>query len=118
VSLSDTSGPFVVKASSLSAAGTTQSQRIGVSSAVDWVAIQINLTAIAGTSPTLDLAVEWSMDGGTTWSTADTADSFTQLTATGKVVKRFNVKAPMLRLSEVLGGTGPSAAYTATVYSR
>lgn len=116
-----TQEPLVIAARSISATGTTQSPSFGVDPAVDWVAIQLNCTANGGTSPNVTVTVQWSMDGGTTWSDADAtaADAFTALTLSGQVfIKRFNIKAPLLRLKEVTTGTSPTLSYTATAYYR
>lgn len=119
----DTQGPQAGPGRTLSGVATTQGGQFSVAGAVDWVSVQVNLTAITGTGATLDLTLQWSMDGGVTWSTADASatDAFTQFTLAGgakAVVKRFNVKAPMFRLNEALAGTTPTANYTATVYYR
>lgn len=111
--------PIVDAARALSGAGTTQGPQHGLPDGLDWVSIQVNLTAITGTGATLDLTVQWSMDGGTTWADADASatDAFTQFTLAGgakAVVKRFNKKAPLWRFKEVLAGTTPTANYTVT----
>ena len=100
-------------ARSLSGANTTQSPGVQVQGAVDWVAIQVNVTAMAGTSPNLTLSLQWSQDDGATWADADAsaADSFTAITAAGKVVKRFQKKGDLFRLKEVFTGTTPTATY-------
>lgn len=107
-----------LSARSLSGAATTQSPGVQVSSALDWVAVNVNVTAIAGASASLALSVQWSQDNGTTWADADTADTFTAITATGNVVKRFPVKGHLFRLKEVFTGTTPTATYSVNVLYR
>lgn len=61
---------------------------------------------VTGTSPTLNVTIEDSIDGGTTWHTLTT---FTQATAVTREVKR--VAQPVgrkLRASWTTGGTTPS----------
>lgn len=116
-----TRDPIALAASSISGTGTTFSAACGLPDALDWVAIQVVCTANGGTSPSVALTVQWSMDGGTTWSDADAtaADAFTALTASGqKFVKRFQVKGTSLRLKEVTTGTSPTLSYTPTVFYR
>lgn len=72
----------------------------------------VNVTAVSGTTPTLDVTVEWSHDGGTTWATADPADSFTQVTTAVAKVKQFTVKTPTYRLRWTIAGTTPSFTFT------
>lgn len=84
-----------------------------------WPAQQLQLfvdvTAVSGT-PTLDLAVEWSPDGGSTWFPGDPADSFTQITAAKNVVERFAVKAPDYRIVWTIAGTTPSFTFAIDEY--
>lgn len=103
--------PAAIVARALSAAGTTQSPTIAPGMVALNVAVAINVTAIGGT-PNLTFSIQWSNDG-VNWYTADPVDTFTAITATGKVVKQFASKGALLRLNEVLGGTTPTATYSA-----
>ena len=76
--------------------------------------LMATVTAVSGTTPTLDLSVQWSNDGGTTWAGADTADSFAQITATKNTVKQFAVKGAMFRVVYTIGGTTPSFTFSLT----
>lgn len=78
--------------------------------------IIVNVAAVAGTTPTLDVKVQWSHDGGATWADADTPDSFTQITAAKTVIKSFDRKAPSYRLVWTIGGTTPSFTFNASAY--
>jgi hypothetical protein len=76
----------------------------------------VEVTASSGTTPTLDLTIEWSMDG-TNFAVAQAADSFTQITAaTVRAVKQFPVKAPFFRLVWTVAGTTPSFTFQASRY--
>ncbi len=75
------------------------------------VALAVNVTAVSGTTPTLDLSVEWSTDGGTTWFVGQPADTFTQVTATGTAIKTFTPKAPHCRVRWTIAGTTPSFTF-------
>lgn len=77
------------------------------------VAVYLDATTVSGTTPTLDVEVEWSHDG-TTWFSADAADTFAQVTVAGKVVKLFSAKGSVARLNYTVGGTTPSFTFSAT----
>ncbi len=76
----------------------------------------LNVSAPSGTTPTLDVTVEWSHDG-TTFAVADPTDSFAQITAAKVVAKSFDVKAPMARLRYTTGGTSPSFPVVAGLFT-
>ncbi len=68
--------------------------------------VNVNVTAVAGTTPTLDVRVEESFDGGTNWVTLY---EMQRITSTG------NYNTPILRASgrhiryvQTVGGTSPS----------
>jgi hypothetical protein len=70
----------------------------------------VNVTAQSGTTPTMDLRIDWSLDG-TNWY--NVADSFTQIGAvTGSFFKQVQVKAPYYRLVWTLGGTSPNYTFS------
>lgn len=81
----------------------------------DNLSLQLIVSASSGTTPTLDVAVQWSMDG-TTWSPAETPDAFTQMTGNGSKVKVFPVKAPNYRIAYTIGGTTPSFTFQVLGY--
>lgn len=70
----------------------------------DTMGVAIDFTAETGTG-LLDVEVLWSPDG-TNYGSAESADSFTQITAAGVVAKRFDVKAEFYRIEMVVSGTG------------
>lgn len=99
-----------------SAARTTSGNASsGVDDLGNNVCVQVSVTASSGTTPTLDISVEWSMDG-TIWSPAATPDTFTQITATTSVVKTFTTKAPLYRIVYAIGGTTPSFTFSVRSY--
>lgn len=76
---------------------------------------QLNVTAASGTTPTLDVVIEDSVDGGATWNTVGT---FAQKVAAGREV--INVTTPftgMLRVRWTIGGTGPSFTFAVDWYA-
>ncbi len=101
----------------LASAARTTSGNATVSGADtgDTLSLQVDVTAASGTTPTLDISVQWSMDG-TIWSPAATPDTFTQITAVTSVVKTFQVKAPNFRVVYAIGGTTPSFTFSVRSY--
>lgn len=82
----------------------------------DTLALLLDVTVASGTSPTLTVSVEWSMDGAT-WAPAETADAFTQVTGITRKVRTFAVKAPHYRVVWVIGGTTPSFTFSVVGYT-
>lgn len=73
----------------------------------------VAVTAVAGTSPSLTLSVEWSYDG-TVWFTPEAADAFAAIATAANRVKSFERKAPLYRVVWAITGTTPS--FTFSVY--
>lgn len=77
---------------------------------------QLNVTAASGTTPTLNVLIEDSLDG-TNWNTVGT---FAQKTAVSREV--INVTAPFvnnyLRASWTIGGTTPSFTFDVLVLAK
>lgn len=70
---------------------------------------QLNVTAASGTSPTLDVVIEDTLDGSTNWNVVGT---FAQKTATGREV--IDITTPFsdqLRVRWTIGGTTPSFTF-------
>lgn len=75
--------------------------------------VQLNVTAAAGVTPTLDVRIEDTIDG-TTWNTVGT---FAQKVAVGREV--LNITTPFtdrLRLSWTVAGTTPSFTFSVLGY--
>lgn len=76
---------------------------------------QLNVTAVSGTAPALDVVVQDSLDGGVTWNTVGT---FAQVTAAAREV--VNVSGPfsdMLRVAWTVAGTTPSFTFAVDWYA-
>lgn len=100
-----------VSSSARTATGT--SSAVALASDTQTLSLLIACTAVSGTTPTLDMTVEWSNDG-TNWAVGDTADSFAQITAAKTTVKTFTRKAAQYRLRWTIGGTTPSFTFSVT----
>jgi hypothetical protein len=79
----------------------------------DNLSVALVVTAFGGTTPTLDVVLEWSMDNGVTWVRNDpTADAFTQVTGNASLVRTFPVRATTFRVAWTIGGTTPSFTFS------
>ena len=94
---------------------TANTAAVTVPDGASKINIFIDITAVGGdANETLDLSVEWSPDLGTTWHTADPADTFTQILQTAgaqRVAKQFDVLAPTYRLALDTEGTTPEFTF-------
>ena len=92
--------------------GSSTAQRL---EAGDELAIELDVTAVSGTTPNLTLSIEWSHDG-TTWFLADPPDAMTAVTAVGKRVKEFDVKGGFYRVTWTITGTTPSFTFAVNAW--
>lgn len=70
---------------------------------------QLNVTAVSGVSPTLDVVIEDTLDGSN-WNTIGT---FAQKTAVGReVINITGLFADRLRVRWIIGGATPSLTFT------
>ncbi len=75
----------------------------------------LNVTAHAGTTPTLDIKFQDSPDGGTTWYDI-ASGAFTQVTTSnGQSRLVISDVGPKVRAVTTLAGTSPSYTYTLDV---
>lgn len=110
------SAPAVVSASSAkTTTGNSSRMALGYEAGAN-LNLLADITAVSGVTPTLDLSVEWSHDGGTTWAVAEAADTFSQVTAAKTVVKQFAVKGPDYRVKWTIAGTAPSFTFSVRAY--
>lgn len=77
----------------------------------DEIAVLVDVSAVTGTGPTLDIKVQWSPDD-VEWFDGD---AFTQFSAAGKQVIRVPNKAQSARLDYTVAGTTPSFTVNAWV---
>lgn len=75
------------------------------------LALGVNVTAVSGTTPSMTLTVEWSVDGGVTFLKGDPVDTFTAITAVGTAVKSFTPKGNAYRVTWTITGTTPSFTF-------
>ncbi len=80
----------------------------------DTLRVQLNVTAASGTTPTLDVVVEDTLDDGTNWNVIGT---FAQKVAAGREV--INITIPFsgtARVRWTVGGTTPSFTFAIDAY--
>lgn len=105
--------PATVEVSSAKTATGNSAAAILIDDPGSQIALLVNVSAASGTTPTLDLKVQWSHDG-TTWADADASDAFVQITAAKVTVKLFPRRGPYFRLFWTIGGTTPSFTFGVT----
>jgi len=87
---------------------TVTGTAVGGLSAARSLVLQLNVTAASGTSPTLDVVVQDTVDG-TNWNTIAT---FVQATAvTREVIRVTSAFTDQLRVVGTIGGTNPSFTF-------
>lgn len=74
--------------------------------------VEYAVTAASGTSPTLNVAIEVSVDDGTTWYEAQT---LTQITAAATQRVMVPCAGDRVRIRQTVGGTTPSFTRSVTV---
>lgn len=76
--------------------------------------VQLQSTTVTGTTPTLDVVVEDTLDAGATWNTIGT---FTQQAAAARQVININqVYSSNIRVRWTVGGTTPSFTFAVLAY--
>jgi hypothetical protein len=105
--------PPVVAAPSAARAASGTSGAVPIDPGMN-VHTALVVTAVSGMSPTLDVSLEWSLDGGSTWLPAN--DAFTQVTAAGTQLSTFAAKAPLARVRWDIGGASPSFTFDVRVF--
>lgn len=106
--------PSSVALSSTARTASGTSGALPVTPMAGTLAVALNVTTVTGTTPTLDVRIEWSQDGGVTFMGAQPADTFTQVTAAAVAVKTFSVKGETYRIGYTIAGTTPSFTFGVT----
>ena len=76
------------------------------------IGLVLSVTAFAGTTPTLDVTLEWSADG-VTFLSAQPADAFAQLITVGGAAKAFACKQAFYRIKwTITGSAGQSFTFS------
>lgn len=92
--------------------GTIQSGPIAASGTAGDVLLAVHVTAASGTTPTLNVSLEESVDGSTAW-TAITGSGIVQLTAAGNATAYASPSKSFVRVTATVAGTTPSFTFKA-----
>jgi len=104
------SGPFtLVPSAARTASGNSGPVVLSGGQAVD---LEVNVSAVSGTSPSMTLSVTWSDDGVNFGAPDGTPDSFAAITAAGTVVKQLQVKGLYMQIAWAITGTTPSFTFS------
>ena len=76
----------------------------------------VNVTAFAGTTPSMALTLEWSFDG-VSFGPGETAVAFAAITGAKTTTQRIPAQAPYYRLVWAITGTTPSFTFSANAWS-
>lgn len=95
-------------------AGTYVSGPIASSGYAGDVLLCVHVTAASGTTPTLNVSLEESADGSSSW-TAVTGSGAPQLTAAGNALAYAAPSKPYVRVTATVAGTTPSFTFKANV---
>jgi hypothetical protein len=74
--------------------------------------IEVEVTAASGTTPSLTLAVQWSVDGVNFAPVDTTPDQFAAITAVGNDLKQLIVKGSWMQVVWTITGTTPSFTFS------
>lgn len=91
---------------------TGNSGAIAVGSGAATLELELEVTAVSGTSPSMTLSIQWSVDGTNFGNNDGSTDAFAAVTATGNVTKSIPVRAPYMQLVWTITGTTPSFTFT------
>lgn len=81
----------------------------------DQLIASLNVTAVTGTNPTMDLTIQWSLDG-VNWVTVMT---FTQATAATQEYETLTTPfGSRLRASYIIGGDTPDFTFDITILAK
>lgn len=97
----------VVLALAAAAAGTVTSGPVSTAGDAAAVLVMVHCTAIAGTTPTLNVSLEESDNGSSGW-TAVTGSGTPQVTAAGNAVAFAAPAKNFVRVTATVGGTTPA----------
>ena len=111
----DSAQADVVMTLTAAGAGTTNSGPISAAGRSALTIVGVHVTAMTGTTPTLDVSLEESDNGNSGW-TAVTGSAVTQLTAAGHRMAFAIPAKNFVRVVAVVGGTTPAVTAKVGVF--
>jgi hypothetical protein len=104
------SGPFtLVNSAARTSTGNSGALALGDQSVLD---LEVNVSAVSGTTPSLALSVLWSNDGTNFGAPDGGGDTFAAITVTGTVAKQLTVKGLYCQIVWTITGTTPSFTFS------
>jgi len=107
---------FETRKVAASAAKTSSGATAGVAVSSATTTLGVDVTAFAGTSPTVNFAVEWSFDN-VNWGAGESPITFAQMTGAKSSHVTVQTRAPFVRLVWTIGGTTPSFTFAVYTFS-
>jgi hypothetical protein len=101
---------------SASGAKTVSGQTGAVPVMASWVGVGVDCTAVSGTTPTLDVSLQWSFDG-VNFSAGESPVTFAQITAAKSTHVLVQARAPYMRVMWTVGGTTPSFTFAVNTFT-
>lgn len=103
-------GPFTfVSSAARTASGNSGPLALANVATLD---LEVNVSAVSGTSPSLALSVTWSDDGTNFGAPDGGGDTFAAITAAGTVVKQLQAKGLYAQIAWAITGTTPSFTFS------
>jgi hypothetical protein len=75
------------------------------------ISLQVTVSAVSGTTPSMTLSIQWSNDGVNFGNTDGTPDAFAPITAAATVNKQFTAKGLYMQITWTITGTTPSFTF-------
>jgi hypothetical protein len=108
----DNSNTNVLPPQARTASGNTSTIQAG---GAELIRVQLDVTAVSGTAPTLNVIVEDTLDG----TNFNTIGTFAQKTTTGReVINITGAFSESVRVRWVVGGTSPSFTFSVDSFTR
>lgn len=99
----------IVSSSARTATGNSGPLIMGYAPTIN---LEVNVSAVSGTTPSMTLSLLWSNDGVNFGAVDGTPDAFAAITATGAVVKQVSAKGLYLQVVWTISGTSPSFTFS------
>jgi hypothetical protein len=99
----------LVPSGTVTASGNSGPLELGPQTVLD---LEVLVTAVSGTTPSMTLSVQWSNDGVNFGPTDAAPDSFAAITAAETVAKQVTVKGLWAQIVWTITGTTPSFTFT------
>jgi hypothetical protein len=100
----------LVASAARTATGNSAALPVGSNSAT--IELEVEVTAVSGTTPSMAVTVLWSEDGTNFGNPDGSSDAFTAITGVTNVVKNLTVRAAYMQVVWTITGTTPSFTFS------